>query len=341
MYKERKMKNLFTKRRNLTEKEVGKYVDDLRDPLIDLVELGGFFIFMYENDLAYKQLGPDVKNMNFDNFDLWGLKSLSTNRHPKNSLFLSVISHFLELKLPVLTIDIGCQYGTSSLSMAAQLDYLGNIEGMGAAKEIQILSFDCGQAGNLASHNVLNNGGSERISFSNKAISSFNGSCLVYSVDGHSEDNRIVNRHIATKTRVVECLTLDTLMNSYKNHGVFLKIDTQGAEYQVLKGLNQSQDENYICMVVEFTPDALKSSIEPSKFLEGLAENYFVYCLDFVFGDTISTLKLNNKVVPIHQEMFRDFSEVVDSSDNKWVDLLCVSKKIPLANLLHERILKS
>ena len=331
------MKNPFSKPKNLTEKEP----DVSRDPQIDLVELDGFFIFMYQNDLAYKQLKPEVKNKNFDKFDLWGLKSLSTNRNPKDSLYLSVIAHFLELKLPVLTIDIGCQYGTSSLLMAAQLNHLDNIEGMGAARDIQILSFDCGQAGTLAFHNVLNNGGSERINFSNKALSSFNGSCLVYSVEGHSEDNRIVNRHSATKTKVVECLTLDTVMSSYKNHGVFLKIDTQGAEYQVLKGLNQSQNENYICMIVEFTPDALRSSIEPVKFLEKLAENYLIYCLDSPFGGSLSSLKLNNKVVPIHEEMFKEFSENVDSSNNKWVDLLCVSRKIPLANILQERILRS
>ncbi|MCK4292861.1 MAG: FkbM family methyltransferase [Planctomycetes bacterium] len=77
------------------------------------------------------------------------------------------------------------------------------------------------------------------------------------------------------KIVTVPMVTLDDLISQY-GKPAFMKIDVEGYEYQVLKGL--SQPIKVICF--EFTPEFMDSAIKCVEHLSKIGPAKFNYCLD-------------------------------------------------------------
>ena len=77
------------------------------------------------------------------------------------------------------------------------------------------------------------------------------------------------------KTEVVPVISLDNLISQY-GRPAFIKIDVEGYEYEVFKGL--SQPVKAICF--EFTPEFIKSTINCVEYLAGIGNPKFNYCIE-------------------------------------------------------------
>lgn len=78
--------------------------------------------------------------------------------------------------------------------------------------------------------------------------------------------------HNWNKTHIVETTTLDILIQEY-GKPVFCKIDVEGFEYNVLKGLSEP-----VSMIsFEFTPESMDSTLNCIKYLSSLGMKKFNY----------------------------------------------------------------
>lgn len=80
------------------------------------------------------------------------------------------------------------------------------------------------------------------------------------------------------RQRIVEVITLDALIEEY-GVPVFIKIDVEGYEYEVLRGLSRSVK----ALSFEFTPERIETSFKCIKYLQTLGEIY----LNFSVGESM------------------------------------------------------
>jgi len=106
------------------------------------------------------------------------------------------------------------------------------------------------------------------------------------------------------KTEVVPIITLDSMISQYGKPS-FIKIDVEGYEYEVLKGL--SQPIRTICF--EFTPEFIESTIKCVKYLSNIGSPQFNYCTE----DKQTTFVFSKWCTP------EEMGEVLSSSSNKTV----------------------
>lgn len=138
----------------------------------------------------------------------------------------------------------------------------------------------------------------------------------LYSEDGHSENNRIVN--CAPESVVVGKVKTTTinevLSNIDVNIPIVLKIDTQGAEYEVFQGGIDAIKNRHSFIISEFTPWALSSRIAPQTFLENLSNIFEIYNLGYK----------RNKCDLLQD--FSQFSSEIDGEFPRWTDVLLLQK---------------
>jgi FkbM family methyltransferase len=305
------------------------------DDRIDLVSNGAFKNFMYMDDLAYTNIPAPQRNQGDLSSsqalqDRACIKQLDLDKYlrtwyPSEGDFEHrLLAHFLKHLPDFMAVDVGCQYGTSAMSTARFIQSFG--------KGNPILAFDPGKAGQLAHFNIVNNGFEEMIRFFPYAVSDFNGFVLLFQEPGHSENNRIVNRVDRKKdiAKPVRSVRLEDFLKAEGHSGpVFIKIDTQGAEYEVFKGLGALMTEGMTAGITEYTPWALASRIDPLTFLEKLVSTHLVLNLGCDHRPDIDPL------LSIEAIGLSNFSKAIDDSPSRWTDLLFIPRNLPgLAELL-------
>ncbi|MHC4215684.1 MAG: FkbM family methyltransferase [Planctomycetota bacterium] len=142
-------------------------------------------------------------------------------------------------------------------------------------------------------------GNDNRVVLVQKAVGEKEGHAEMMLCDSHSlsslskdwiESVKASGRYSAcswSKTVTVPMVTLDDLISQY-GKPAFMKIDVEGYEYQVLKGL--SQPIRIICF--ESTPEFMDSAIKCVEHLSRIATAQFNYCLE----DKPTTLVLSEWV---------------------------------------------
>jgi len=294
------------------------------DRKVDLVDFGDLKIFMYTNDLSYRQLNPNQTNVNplsikqpipidASKFNMTVVNEFNLPFH--------LMEHYWENNLDFTYIDFGCQYGTSAFTAAHYIKY--------NKKNNKFICFDSGVAGNLVNYNIKINNLNDIVKFENLAVSSSSYPSMVFCEEGHSENNRIVNRINANETLsyLIDCITIDDYLDKNNiNNNLIIKIDTQGADYEVFKGMKKTLENKYVTFVIEFTPWAVKNSIDPQNFLEILGScSYIIDIQSFTL---------------VKDSEYKDFVKKIDNSQSKWTDLLVIPSKLPNSLSLVNRLIE-
>ena len=305
------------------ENELLNVREDLRfllsERVVDVVEIGPFLIFMYEDDLGYQLLSDRRKKK----YSLQGrheskpppaadLEQFIRGWTPAGSAKQRLLAHFLKHLPDFTVVDVGCQYGTSAMSMGRFIESFSFPN--------TVYAFDPGLAGRLAPHNILNNGLSKRVRFYPYAVSNHDGCTLVFHHVGHSENNRIVNPSRTRFTTPVQAVSLDGFVDRQKISGaLFVKIDTQGAEEEVFQGMRRIMKERFVAGITEFIPSALRSRVAPIDFLSKLLRDHIIY--DVSTSDTIGA--------PVSLSNAKEFIDTVEQSPDRWTDLAFIPKGLP------------
>ena len=290
----------------------------LSDRVVDVVELGPFLSFMYEDDLLYQGLSERKKKHNLQGRHepkpppAADLDEFIRGWTPTGSAMQRLLAHFLR-HLPDFTVfDVGCQYGFGAMLTARFIESFSFSN--------TVYAFDPGLAGRLAPRNILNNGLGKRVRFYPYAVSNHDGLTLVFHHVGHSENNRIVNPGPTRFTTPVQAVSLDGFVDRQKIAGaLFVKIDTQGAEEEVFQGMRRIMNERFVAGITEFVPSALRSRVAPIDFLSKLLRDHIIY--EVSTSGTIGA--------PVSLSNAKEFIDTVEQSPDRWTDLAFIPKGLP------------
>jgi FkbM family methyltransferase len=171
------------------------------------------------------------------------------------------------------------QPGAVVLDVGAHLGYYTRIFSKLAKKSGSVLAFEpCPENYPLLRHN-LSATRFQNVKIIDKAVSAQNGTATLFISSGHSMHS-LNAAFTDNQGRVeVETIALDTFLTANKIDKVdFIKIDVEGAEPLVLKGMQQivSNSPN-LKMLIEYNPIALQAGgHEPLELLSTLSEMGFV-----------------------------------------------------------------
>ncbi|MEM9618100.1 MAG: FkbM family methyltransferase [Pseudomonadota bacterium] len=283
---------------------------------VDLVRAEDAYLWIYRNDNFYKQLSNQDKNLNRQS-----LKSLKAS--VPNEPQFTALRHILSIEKGAAIFDIGCNYGREAVRIRRILD------AEGAAGPL--FMFDPGVAGKLAHLNMLLNG-LTGFEYYNIAISDIDGHVLVHLVSGQSQDNKIINRRDDAISIPVRAMRLDSFVKDRipSPSACFMKCDTQGAEFEVLRGFEKSALYHRMAGVIEFFPNGLATRIRPAVFAEKLCRDFSVYDLG----------PHRRFFYPVSPDNLESLFARIEKFNPPYTDLLLISKGLPGESALKRRLMK-
>ena len=319
---------------------------------VDLVKFGDMSLFMYVNDLAYRVVSSDRKNYplakhlqmirsrNSSNRVTRRTESLFNLRttddyEPWTDVLHILFGHYWMHSLDFVYIDVGCQFGAHALEAANFIRSCG--------KRNKTICFEPGIAGSLVEDNIALNGLENLVRFEALAVSNGTFPSILYAETGHSENNRIVNRILEEEdlSYIVRTISIDEYMSNLgfpEAVNLIVKIDTQGGEYEVLQGMQEVRKEKFTTFIMEFTPWALASRVDPARFLADICKEGYVLDLYQLKSSPPAEEAMLEGGCPIGALDCEQFVSDVASRPEMWTDLLVIPEKLPGATELLERL---
>ena len=294
----------------------------------ELVARDSWFFFVHKDDWFIKTIRPEDRNLSIAKLN----RRMANSAPGHNKLELSGVDNFIksfskEIK-DVIYMDIGANYGQTAVRIQKILRNLG--------VKYQIYSFEPGVSADCLAVNVDMNK-CEGVEIFDAAFSDIDGFIPIFAMDGHTEDNKIVNAAKEATVFPVRSIRLDTAcdaMRSAVNRGsVFFKIDTQGAEVEVLKGAKQIISDHQFLGLLEFSPLSISSRIKPAEWLKELQESMHVIGCD---PRQNTKAKVGQSTAEIEA-----FVDDVISLRMKFCDIMLVSHNHPKIKLIKTLFEKS
>jgi len=208
----------------------------------------------------------------------------------------------------VRVLDVGCHYGVFSMRLVRTL----RARGLDAA----VLAVDPGLAGTLCNINLEINGLDDAVEFVRTAAAERDGFTRIFRETGRLANNRMINRTANQEidSRPVRCRRIDSLCAERGwNAPLAVKIDTQGAEPEVLRGMGDLLPQ---CLVVmEFAPQAIGTRTDPAALLRGLCASHHV--LAKLGGERLREVEADEA---------GEVTEQIRATESHWDDLLLVPR---------------
>jgi FkbM family methyltransferase len=203
--------------------------------------------------------------MYLDLRDQWGVSKFILRHGYYDALVSSLMKEWIGPNGN--TIDIGANIGYHSL-LAAHYS-----RGQVYAFEPEERNF------HLLTHNITLNG-YRTITPYRKAVGDRNGSLKLYKSDNNAGDHQAYRTSEHRESVDVEVVRIDDQLD-HVQHVAFVKIDVQGFELNVVKGMEQTLRQNHnIKISSEFWPDGMKragsSGEEYLKFMESLGFSWYL-----------------------------------------------------------------
>jgi len=217
---------------------------------------------------------------------------------------LAELISILAEQSPIFFIDVGCNYGVQLCRTARHIASLTD--------DYRIIGMDPGRAGELIPYTLMKNGLSDKVTFLPVAAWKEAGVVEVFSEEGNSLNNRIVkgNKDVSW---IASALTLSHIFDDLgpgADQPLFAKIDTQGADLEVLIGARQYLPQ--LIFVSELVPWACGDRIDIPVFIETLKSTHAAFDL----GAT------RDRCEPIDD--VKAFVKRVYEEAPFWTDFLCV-----------------
>ncbi|MBI2327840.1 FkbM family methyltransferase [Candidatus Curtissbacteria bacterium] len=167
------------------------------------------------------------------------------------------------IKLGQVVIDVGAHIGYYSLIFAKLVGSSGRVFAFEPDKNNFSL---------LVKNVRINN--YKNVICERKAVADFYGRTRLYLSNSSQADHRVYKTWENRKFVFVQVITLDSYFKNYRGRIDFVKIDVQGAEMKVLKGMAVMLKKNKnIKILTEFWPEGIISSgDDPLKFLKLLED---------------------------------------------------------------------
>lgn len=283
-------------------------------PKIIEVDKGDFRAFVYDGDIAATptpgwRMLPAEPLSPADFVARW---------QPSQDLLLLLVAWYCAENIPTAFLDAGSNIGTDAIRVAKLARLM--------KQRLAIVAFEPGINSALLPYTLKLNDLDE-IVFEEMCVSNSDKPTILFGEHGTSVNNRIVNRQPNTEgfCKIVYSTTIDAYLNRLPDLSPIMKIDTQGAEWLIWRGMQKTVAVRHTALVMEFTPWALQPFVLPTKFLDELAGHFYLFDLGHD----------RNRFLPINN--FDDFLQR-NGQAPFWTDILCVSRLLPSVSRLINRI---
>jgi len=262
-----------------------------------------YTIFLQDNKLLR------IKKLNYDYTGLISFKvTPSTNIQLKVDFrFLSILSSMPNrvlrgivrriLKKGYVVTDVGAFIGGYTFFFSELVGSEGKVYAFEPVPYLfNILKFHC---------SLFN---FDNIVIENKAVAEHEGCSKLILNEENIQDNRLVYKENAKKYFLVNTISLDKYFEKYSILPDIIKIDVQGAEFKVFRGmLNLIKRKDNLTIICEFWPEGIRESgDDPLKFLNFVSELGFkIFEIDYK-NNRISYVNNLNFLVEKHSNDFCD-----------------------------------
>jgi len=207
-----------------------------------------------------------------------------------------------QIKKGDVVLDLGAHIGYYTLLMARLVGRKGKVY----AFEPEPYNFEL-----LKENVVLNN--CKNVILVRKAVSGFNGKGKLYLSEDNRADHRIFNSQEKRKSIPIDSITLDEFFKNKDKKIDFIKMDIQGVEPLVLKGMHKILEKNKkLKLTTEFWPYGIqKSGSSPEKYLKQLCS----------LGFKIYNINENEGKL---QEINENFLKLYTPQKHNWTNLFCI-----------------
>ncbi|MDX2308696.1 MAG: FkbM family methyltransferase [Hyphomicrobium sp.] len=291
---------------------------------IDLVYHSGLFLYVYKDDWFYaKRVKDDDRNINQGGYKkrLESVSNLPDAGLGEPSIPEKVLLDVARHSPRGLYLDIGTNYGQWVIRAGKHLERAG--------LKIRTLAFEPGLAARLALVNIaLNKLG--WVEFHPAAISNITSLVPMFAMPGHTEDNKLINKPAEAIVFPTRASRLDDLLDGLKPAGeIFMKIDTQGNEPEVLDGLRKYRGAPIACLM-EFSPLAVSSRLKPVVYVEQLLKDFHVIEMD----------RWSKPVAVVEPDSISPMIERLKGTQFPFCDFICIARPHPRAAQLLDLVLK-
>ena len=294
---------------------------------VDLCDFGELKFFFYTDDYSYQTVPESRRHCQLTRQDISRVRNRSyapitiDDLYSGKNLVGKLMAHFWNNNLDFTYVDIGCPYGFTAISAAHIIEASG--------RDNRVVCFDPGIGSGLVAQNIALNGFQERVTFEHSAVSNHCLPLILSSSLSHAEGNHVVNRNVDLEDMsfIVENTSLDTYLGKRGiTENLILKVDTEGAEYEILKGMQETLSNRHVASIWEFQPSFLSTRIDPSLFLEYVSKDAYLFDIG---QDHIE----ETSVKQIRRVDIDSFVQEVLSKSNPWTDILVLPRELPGVNV--------
>jgi len=215
--------------------------------------------YAYSN-LKSSQIMINDYNMILDSHDSFNL-SLKNSYEPIETELIKQ-----KIKNDDVVIDVGSNIGYYTLLFASKIGPQGHVFSFEPAPENSKI---------LKSNVALNN--FQNVTVEEFAVSNKSGKVDLYLADEGIGQHRIHESRFGKSSISVKMISIDEYLSEKSQKIDFVKIDVEGAEYDVLKGMENILNVNpSIELLLEFNPiNLIEHGSDPKEFLDFLKQKNF------------------------------------------------------------------
>ncbi len=206
-----------------------------------------------------------------------------------------------KIKKGDIVLDVGANIGYYTLIFAKLVGDTGKV----FAFEPDPTNFQ------ILKKNIALNG-YKNVELIQKALSDKNQKVTLILNKQNTAGNYLSSKHQTSKNSIqIDAITTDDYFKNFKQKIDFIKIDVEGAETMVLKGMSNSLSNNKnLKLMVEYNSDAIMNmGLEPKSYLELLVKNDF------------SIFDINTKNMKIEKS---DIQTIIKKYRDEHTNLFCV-----------------
>jgi FkbM family methyltransferase len=301
---------------------------------ITLVDIADMYIYYYTDDHAYKYALQDPRAKEISKVkiiqkwvfgdvnasDAWRLKGMG--------IFSLISLHYWNNDLKFSYIDIGANYGMTTIAQAIFYKRCGKMNG--------VYAFEPGEIFPLLKESVYINRVDNIVECIEAAASDQPGKVRFHNTPRQSPASSLLSAAVSrtgveeVKTKEVNCVTIDDFVKTIPDtEGLLIKIDAEGADFKVVDGMNNCLKEKICCFQIELFPSLLETYANISEIINGLLKHFYVIDNGQFPGEIINNDMLLGYIVRVKE------TKLLSS------DLLMIPKRLPSAEILVERIVNN
>jgi FkbM family methyltransferase len=244
---------------------------------------------------------------------------------PGQSCFNLFFTNLWRNDLDFVYLDIGANVGILTIALGIFFKRCGRTN--------RILSFEPGRAFECLKRGVRLNGLEDLCSCYQLAVGDHTRRVAFHSLEGNSIGSTIqipAATGVSVKVDFVDCVRLDDFVREHDiSSNLICKIDTEGADLQVIEGMAECIATRFVLMFFEFTPGLIDTYADPTARLGEL-------CGEFVLLEKIET---GFRPIPSASRDVAAFVQRIRSSPKGYTDIIALPKGLPRLRELEQKLL--